>query len=116
MEINLPMESNIFIDWRTDGLIYMNFPLSKNKLKTLRSTNSGRIWNELKFLNNENFDAQNPVHFEFSMHDPQSVPSNIITPDIQYQKLKDGLQPFITFDGGYSWKRIPKTKSKDMIV
>ncbi|KII70684.1 VPS10 domain-containing receptor SorCS1 [Thelohanellus kitauei] len=56
------------------------------------------------------------VCYNIPLHDPQDVPDNFEAIDIQYQELKDVLKPFITFDSGYTWKAMPKTRSNVLLL
>ncbi|KII63073.1 hypothetical protein RF11_12400 [Thelohanellus kitauei] len=109
------MKSNIHIDKGFEGQIYMNLPSIGNILTTHRTTDDGRFWDIVKFkdLNSEN-DA--PVKFNFEFHDPHSVPIHFGFIDIQYKKLKDGLQPFLTTDGGHSWNPMPITAIRPILL
>ncbi|KII67089.1 Sortilin-related receptor [Thelohanellus kitauei] len=104
------VESNIFIDKRDPSQLYFNVLLEKDRKQTYRSINSGRFWHEMKFLKDESSEYRQAINFNFSLHDAGSNPRGYSEIDIQYQQLPDGLQPFITFDRGDSWKRTPKTQ------
>ncbi|KII66813.1 Vacuolar protein sorting/targeting protein 10 [Thelohanellus kitauei] len=114
--VNTLMESKFFLDKRTDGLLYMNFPINQKEHWTLRSTNRGRSWHEMKFFNTDAWKYSQRVHFKFSLHDSLNIPDNSESIDIHYHPLTDGLQPFITFDGGYTWRAVPETASKVILL
>ncbi|KII67504.1 Sortilin-related receptor [Thelohanellus kitauei] len=115
-QIKSDMESSFFLDRSRNSQIFLNFRTQTNQQKTLRSTNKGRTWNEITILNPNKFKYDEPVHFIFSRHDPRNVPETFTEGDIQYQVLKDGLQPFITYDKGNSWTAAPKTRSNIILL
>ncbi|KII67037.1 hypothetical protein RF11_14199 [Thelohanellus kitauei] len=110
------MESNIYFDKRFNGQIYMNIAFENDQPKTFKSMNNGRFWYEMKFFNHDRSEYRQPVHFNFSLQDSRRFSQDLFEIDIQYQQLSDGLQPFITFDIGYSWIRTPKTRNQLTIL
>ncbi|KII69166.1 VPS10 domain-containing receptor SorCS1 [Thelohanellus kitauei] len=110
------MEYNFFIDKRTEGLLYLNFPANDKEFQTRRSSNNGRSWHDIKFLNHNNSESSQSVQFKFHLHDAKAVPNHFEMIDIQYQDHVTALTPFITFDGGHSWKVAAKTKSNIILL
>ncbi|KII70994.1 hypothetical protein RF11_13146 [Thelohanellus kitauei] len=97
------MESNIRIDKGFEGQMYMNLISIGNKLTTHRTTDDGRYWDI-------------PVKFDFQLYDAQGVPKYLDFIDIQYEKLEDGLQPFLNTNGGYSWNPTPQSASRVIVL
>ncbi|KII68490.1 hypothetical protein RF11_06928 [Thelohanellus kitauei] len=95
------LESNFYLNKWVEGLIYTNLPLNATHLKTHRTTDDGRYWEIVKFkhLSLEN---DEPVEFNFELHDPNSVPRHFGFSDFQYERYGDALQPYMTIDGGNS--------------
>ncbi|KII66198.1 Vacuolar protein sorting/targeting protein 10 [Thelohanellus kitauei] len=114
---NENMEHNFYIGEGNTGLLYLNFPSNKNEGWTRRSTDDGRFWYDMKFIKpGTSEELYRPVHFDFAYHDYLSVSRHFLWIDIQYEKFNNYLQPFITFDMGYSWKAIPRTNSKAIML
>ncbi|KII63068.1 Vacuolar protein sorting/targeting protein VPS10 2 [Thelohanellus kitauei] len=112
---NSLIESNIHIDKRVEGQIYFNLPSNANSLKTHISTDDGRYWDLVK-LEIKPFKISKPPQFNFTLYDPQSVPKHFGFMDFQYEKLKDGLQPFMTINGGHTWNPTPKSTSRVLML
>ncbi|KII62480.1 hypothetical protein RF11_12455 [Thelohanellus kitauei] len=109
------MESNIFIDKMQDGVIYLNIPSNENEFHTYRTSDGGRFWEIVKF-NAINFKTAKPIKFNFELHDTTSVPNYFVWIDIQYQKLTNYFQPFMTMDGGHNWIPVPKSASRVIML
>ncbi|KII71218.1 hypothetical protein RF11_09243 [Thelohanellus kitauei] len=105
-------ESNFYFDKKLRNQIFLNFPNQEKKHQTLRSTNKGRIWYEMKFINPNDSPYSLPVHFQFSQYDRRDVMDNLKEIDIQYTESKNGRIPFISYDDGNLWIATPITNSR----
>ncbi|KII71212.1 VPS10 domain-containing receptor SorCS1 [Thelohanellus kitauei] len=102
-------ESNFYIDKKLLSQIFWNFPNQENLRQTLRSTNKGRAWYEMKFLNPNDSKYILPVHFKFSLYDHRDAVMNFKEIDIQYAESPEGRRPFISYDNGNTWRATPLT-------
>ncbi|KII73464.1 Vacuolar protein sorting/targeting protein 10 [Thelohanellus kitauei] len=112
---NSTLESNFYIDQWAEGQIYFNLPWKGNQLVTHRTTDDGRYWDVVKFKH-FSLDNEEPVCFNFELHDPNSVPQHFGFVDFQYEKSNNALQPYMTIDGGNSWDPTPKSASKILLL
>ncbi|KII61326.1 hypothetical protein RF11_15583 [Thelohanellus kitauei] len=110
------MKPNFFINKNLEGVLLMSRPLGKNEMTILRSTNDGRFWFDVEFVYPAGSNSKQSANFDFRLHDPDSVPKDLNWIDIQYGHTDDGLQPFITLNGGHLWRPIPRTNSKVVIL
>ncbi|KII75214.1 Sortilin-related receptor [Thelohanellus kitauei] len=109
------IESNIHIDKRVEGLIYFNLPSNEKEFRTHRTTDDGRYWDRVRFKAND-LKTHHPFTFNFTLHNLQSIPPHFDWVDFQYEKLSGSFQPFMTIDGGLTWRPTPKSTSRVILL
>ncbi|KII64342.1 Vacuolar protein sorting/targeting protein 10 [Thelohanellus kitauei] len=109
------LESNFYIDKRVEWLMYTNLPTNENQFVTHRTIDEGRFWDVVN-LKSKNVNILQSIKFNFELHQPSSIPEHFDWFDFQYEKLNDGLQPYMTFDGGFSWNPTPKSASRLLML
>ncbi|KII64539.1 hypothetical protein RF11_02378 [Thelohanellus kitauei] len=106
------VQSYLHFDKKLRNQIFLNYPNQEYKQQTLRSSNKGRVWYEMKFRNPNDSQYSIPVLFKFGLYDRRDVMKNFFEIDIQYTESANGRIPFITYDNGMSWIATPITNSR----